>query len=167
MVLGTWETVLAGVAVLLLVGVGAVLVYLGLRARADAAATIADAVVEWLAVDWHREVVRKWREAGVRMADERDDSTPRVLEGLSIVVTGSLTGFSRDEAKEAILSRGGKASSGVSKKTDYVVVGEAAGTKAEKAEQLKVRVLDEEGFVALLDGGPDAVALPAGDPAQE
>ncbi|WP_380161497.1 NAD-dependent DNA ligase LigA [Kineococcus sp. R86509] len=125
--------------------------------------TIADAVVEWLAIDWHRDVVRKWREAGVRMADERDETTPRVLEGLSIVVTGSLTGFSRDEAKEAILSRGGKASSGVSKKTDYVVVGEAAGTKADKAEQLKVRVLDEEGFVTLLEGGPDAVALPEPD----
>jgi DNA ligase (NAD+) len=129
--------------------------------------TIADAVVEWLAVDWHRDVVRKWREAGVRMADERDESTPRVLEGLSIVVTGSLTGFSRDEAKEAILSRGGKASSGVSKKTDFVVVGEAAGTKADKAEQLKVRILDEEGFVALLEGGPDAVALPEPEPEPE
>jgi len=129
--------------------------------------TIADAVVEWLAVDWHREVVRKWREAGVRMEDERDTSTPRVLEGLSIVVTGSLQSFSRDEAKEAILSRGGKASSGVSKKTDFVVIGEAAGSKADKAEQLKVRILDEAGFVALLEGGPEAVALPDPEPSDE
>ncbi|WP_432562956.1 NAD-dependent DNA ligase LigA [Kineococcus sp. SYSU DK003] len=122
--------------------------------------TIAEAVVEWLAVDWHREVVRKWREAGVRMQDERDTTVPRTLEGLSIVVTGSLSGYSRDEAKEAILSRGGKASSGVSKKTDFVVVGEAAGSKADKAEQLGVRILDEAGFTALLEGGPEAVALP-------
>ncbi|WP_221183348.1 NAD-dependent DNA ligase LigA [Kineococcus radiotolerans] len=128
--------------------------------------TIAEAVVEWLAVDWHRDVVRKWREAGVRMADERDESTPRTLEGLTIVVTGSLSGFSRDEAKEAVLSRGGKASSAVSKKTSFVVVGEAAGSKADKAEQLGVPVLDEEGFVALLEGGPDAVARPAEEPGQ-
>ncbi|GAB3458709.1 NAD-dependent DNA ligase LigA [Kineococcus endophyticus] len=123
--------------------------------------TIADAVVEWLAVDWHREVVRKWREAGVRMEDERDESTPRTLEGLTVVVTGSLAGYSRDEAKESILARGGKASSSVSKKTDFVVVGEAAGSKADKAEQLGLRILDEAGFTALLEGGPDAVALPA------
>ena len=128
--------------------------------------TIAEAVVEWLAVDWHRDVVRKWREAGVRMADERDESTPRTLEGLTIVVTGSLNGFSRDEAKEAVLSRGGKASSAVSKKTSFVVVGEAAGSKADKAEQLGVPVLDEEGFVALPEGGPDAVARPAEEPGQ-
>ncbi|MEZ0494357.1 NAD-dependent DNA ligase LigA [Kineococcus sp. TBRC 1896] len=123
--------------------------------------TIAEAVVEWLAVDWHREVVREWREAGVRMADERDESTPRTLEGLTVVVTGSLTGYSRDEAKEAILARGGKASGSVSKKTDFVVVGEAAGAKADKAEQLGLRILDEAGFTALLGGGPDAVAPPA------
>jgi DNA ligase (NAD+) len=118
---------------------------------------IAQALVEWFTVDWHREVVRKWRDAGVRMQDERDDSRPRTLDGLTVVVTGSLEGFSRDSAKEAILSRGGKASGSVSKKTDYVVVGENAGTKAEKAEQLGVRVLDEAGFVALLEGGPPAV----------
>ncbi|PRY11802.1 DNA ligase (NAD+) [Kineococcus rhizosphaerae] len=122
--------------------------------------TIAEAVVEWLAVDWHREVVRKWREAGVRMADERDESVARTLEGLTIVVTGSLANYSRDEAKEAILSRGGKASSAVSKKTDFVVVGEAAGSKADKAEQLGVRILDEAGFTALIEGGPDAVPAP-------
>ena len=121
---------------------------------------IAEALVEWLEVDWHRDVVEKWRRAGVRMEDERDESTPRTLEGLTLVVTGSLAGFSRDEAKEAILSRGGKASSGVSKKTSYVVVGDAPGTKADKAQQLGVRILDEDGFRALLEGGPDAVALP-------
>ena len=90
-----------------------------------------------------------------RRAD--DESTPKTLAGLTVVVTGSLSGFSRDEAKEAILSRGGKASGSVSKSTDFVVVGENAGSKAEKAEQLGVRVLDEAGFVALLAGGPEAV----------
>ncbi|WP_375489093.1 NAD-dependent DNA ligase LigA [uncultured Jatrophihabitans sp.] len=116
--------------------------------------TIADAVTEWFAVGWHAAIVDKWAEAGVRMADEIDDSTPRTLAGLSVVVTGSLAGFSRDEAKEAILSRGGKASNSVSKKTDYVVVGENAGSKADKAEQLGVTVLDEGGFRDLLADGP-------------
>ena len=116
---------------------------------------IAEAVVEWFAVDWHAAIVDKWRAAGVRTADEVDDSTPKTLAGLTVVVTGSLTGFSRDEAKEAILARGGKASGSVSKKTDYVVVGENAGSKAEKAEQLGVPTLDEAGFVRLLKDGPD------------
>jgi DNA ligase (NAD+) len=113
---------------------------------------IAEAVIEWFTVDWHAAIVEKWAAAGVRMADEPDE-TPKTLAGLSIVVTGSLAGFSRDEAKEAIVSRGGKASSSVSKKTDYVVVGDNAGTKAEKAEQLGVTILDEDSFRALLSDG--------------
>lgn len=120
---------------------------------------IAEAVVEWFAVDWHADIVRKWAEAGVRTADERDESVPRTLEGVTVVVTGSLTGFSRDEAKEAILARGGKASGSVSKKTGFVVVGDSPGTKADKAEQLGVPVLDEDGFRALLEGGPEAVGV--------
>jgi DNA ligase (NAD+) len=130
---------------------------------------IAQAVVEWFTVDWHREVVRKWRQAGVRMQDERDAGVPRTLEGLTIVVTGSLSGFSRDEVKEAILARGGRASGSVSKKTDYVVVGENPGSKAEKAEQLGLPVLDEPGFVALLADGPpaDPADTPADDPAPD
>jgi DNA ligase (NAD+) len=115
--------------------------------------TIAEAVVAWFAVDWHRAIVDKWKAADVTMADERDDSTPRNLEGKTVVVTGSLVDFSRDGAKEAILSRGGKASSSVSKKTDYVVVGESPGSKAERAEQLGVPVLDEAGFKHLLEHG--------------
>ena len=87
--------------------------------------TIAAAVIEWFTVDWHRAIVDKWRAAGVRMADERDASMPRTLDGLSIVVTGSLPGFSRDDAKEAIVARGGKAAGSVSKKTAYVVAGDA------------------------------------------
>jgi DNA ligase (NAD+) len=96
----------------------------------------------------------------VQLADAQDASVPRTLEGMSIVVTGSLTGLSRDEAREAIVARGGKASSSVSKKTAYVVVGDSPGSKAEKAEQLGVPVLDEDGFTRLLAGGPAAVADP-------
>jgi len=101
-------------------------------------------------------VVAKWKQAGVRMVDERDESIPRTLEGLSIVVTGSLDGWSRDQAKEDIVARGGKASSSVSKNTAFVVVGEAPGSKHDKAVSLKVPVLDEEGFAVLLGQGPDA-----------
>ena len=119
--------------------------------------TIADAVTEWFTVDWHREIVKKWRDAGVRMADERDESVPRILAGLTIVVTGSLTGFSRDEAKEAIVTRGGKAAASVSKKTAYVVAGDSPGSKYDKAVELGVPILDEDGFRRLLeDGPPDA-----------
>ncbi|GGK59468.1 NAD-dependent DNA ligase LigA [Ornithinimicrobium pekingense] len=114
---------------------------------------IAESVTAWFEVDWHREIVQRWAADGVRMADERDESVERTLEGLTVVVTGSLEGFSRDESKEAIVSRGGKAAGSVSKKTDYVVVGANAGSKAAKAEELGVPVLDEEQFVQLLRTG--------------
>jgi DNA ligase (NAD+) len=120
---------------------------------------IAEAVREWFAVDWHAEDVEKWAAAGVRMADEVDDSTPKTLAGLTVVVTGSLAGFSRDQAKEAILVRGGKAAGSVSKSTDFVVVGENAGSKAEKAESLGVAALDEAGFVRLLAEGPSVTGV--------
>jgi DNA ligase (NAD+) len=119
--------------------------------------TIAEAVTEWFTVDWHRAIVDKWRAAGVRMEDERDASIERTLDGLSIVVTGSLTGFSRDEAKEAIVARGGKAASSVSKKTAFVVAGDAPGSKYDKAAELGVPILDENGFRDLLENGPDGV----------
>jgi DNA ligase (NAD+) len=118
---------------------------------------IAEAVLEWFAVDWHAAIVDKWAAAGVRMADEVDNATPKTLAGLTVVVTGSLTNYSRDGAKEAIVSRGGKAAGSVSKNTDFVVVGDNAGSKADKAEQLGVRVLDEAGFVTLLEHGADAL----------
>ncbi|MFC7534413.1 NAD-dependent DNA ligase LigA [Actinoplanes sp. GCM10030250] len=118
--------------------------------------TIADSLREWFAVDWHREIVRKWREAGVRMADERVDTGPRPLEGLTVVVTGTLGSHTRDQAAEAITSRGGKVSGSVSKKTGFVVVGENPGSKYEKALALKVPVLDEAGFGVLLGEGPEA-----------
>ncbi|MGV9211654.1 NAD-dependent DNA ligase LigA [Micromonospora sp. RB23] len=118
--------------------------------------TIAASIREWFAVDWHREVVRKWADAGVRMAEEAVDEGPRPLEGLTVVVTGTLAGFSRDQAAEAVQSRGGKVSGSVSKKTSFVVVGDNPGSKADKAASLKVPVLDEDGFRLLLDAGPDA-----------
>jgi len=117
---------------------------------------IADSLIAWFREPWHAEIVDKWAAAGVAMVDERDASVERTLEGLSIVVTGSLEGFSRDSAKEAIISRGGKAAGSVSKKTDYVVIGENAGSKADKAEELGLTLLDEAGFVKLLEGGPSA-----------
>ncbi len=119
--------------------------------------TIAAAVIEWFTVDWHNAIVDKWRAAGVRMEDERDTSIERTLEGLSIVVTGSLTGFSRDDAKEAIVARGGKAAGSVSKKTAYVVAGDSPGSKYDKAAELGVPILDEDGFRRLLESGPDGV----------
>jgi DNA ligase (NAD+) len=119
--------------------------------------TIAEAVIEWFKVDWHVEIVDTWERAGVAMEDERDTSVARTLEGLTVVVTGSLVDFSRDSAKEAILARGGKAAGSVSKKTDYVVAGESAGSKADKAEQLGVPILDEAGFKQLLEAGPDGL----------
>ncbi|QGS35931.1 NAD-dependent DNA ligase LigA [Corynebacterium xerosis] len=118
---------------------------------------IADSVIAWFGVDWHREVVDKWAASGVRMADEVTDRPEQVLEGLTVVVTGSLEDFTRDSAKEAILVRGGKAAGSVSKKTSVVVVGDNAGSKADKAEQLGVQILDEAGFHRLLSDGPSAI----------
>jgi DNA ligase (NAD+) len=121
--------------------------------------TIAESAREWFTgkdADWHLDIIRKWGEAGVTMQDEVDESIPRTLEGMSIVVTGSLNDFSRDQAKEAIVARGGKATSSVSKKTDFVVVGDSPGSKYDKALSLGVPVLDEHGFAVLLGDGPDA-----------
>lgn len=124
---------------------------------------IAGAVKEFFEEDWRRDVVDHWAAAGVRMAEDADTSVPRTLEGVTVVVTGTLEHYSRDSAKEAILKRGGKASGSVSKKTDYLVAGESAGTKLDKAQSLGVPVLDEAGFERLLTEGP---ASPAADPAR-
>jgi len=114
---------------------------------------IADSIVEWFGIDWHRAIIDKWSRAGVRTVEEvRENSTPQTLAGLTIVVTGSLVDFTRDGVSEVIALHGGKASSSVSKKTDYVVVGEAAGSKADKAAELGVPILDEAGFKRLLAG---------------
>lgn len=125
---------------------------------------IAEAVVEWFTEPWHLEVVDRWAAAGVRMADEPaapQQTEPQTLNGLTVVVTGTLKGFTRDSARDAILAHGGKAATSVSRKTDYVVVGENAGSKAAKAEELGLPILDEDGFVRLLDSGPQAAGEPA------
>jgi DNA ligase (NAD+) len=119
--------------------------------------TIAQSILDWFAEPWHAEVVNRWRAAGVRMADEAVAGQERTLEGLTVVVTGGLERFSRDGAKEAILARGGKSAGSVSKKTDYVVVGENAGSKETKARELGLRILDEDGFERLLAQGPAGV----------
>jgi DNA ligase (NAD+) len=120
--------------------------------------TIAAALEEWFAVDWHRAIIEKWQSAGVRMEDHRDATITPTLQGLSIVVTGSLPGFSRDEAKEAIITRGGKAVGSVSKKTSFVVAGDSPGSKYDKAVELGIPILDEDGFRTLLKDGPPAEA---------
>ncbi|MGW6601427.1 NAD-dependent DNA ligase LigA [Streptomyces sp. NPDC055036] len=121
-------------------------------------AIIATSVKDWFEVDWHREILRKWRAAGVRMEEEGtgEDEAPRPLEGLTVVVTGTLEQYTRDGAKEALQTRGAKVTGAVSKKTGFVVVGENPGSKYDKAMQLKVPVLDEQGFAILLEQGPDA-----------
>jgi DNA ligase (NAD+) len=118
--------------------------------------TIAESIKEWFTVDWHRQVVEKWRAAGVRMAEERVEAGPRPLEGLTVVITGSLPTYSRDEATEAVTTQGGKVTGSVSKKTNFVIVGEAPGSKYDKAVALKVPILDEDGLRVLLADGPEA-----------
>jgi len=123
--------------------------------------TIAASIREWFTVDWHREIVDKWRAAGVRLEEEGGDDGPRPLEGLTVVVTGSLDRYSRDEATAAIQERGGKAAGSVSKKTDFLVAGDSPGSKFDKAIQLGVPVLDEDAFEILLSEGADAAAARA------
>ncbi|MGA5416248.1 NAD-dependent DNA ligase LigA [Streptomyces pseudogriseolus] len=122
--------------------------------------TIAASLKEWFAADWHREIIRKWKAAGVRMEDERsgEDEGPRPLEGLTVVVTGTLENFTRDGAKEALQNQGAKVTGSVSKKTSFVVVGDNPGSKYDKAVQAKVPILNEDGFVVLLEQGPEAAA---------
>jgi len=118
---------------------------------------IGQAVKDWFTVDWHSGIVRRWRDAGVQLAENAEDEAPRILEGLTVVVTGSLEGLSRDEATEALQTRGARAAGSVSKKTDFVVVGENPGaSKFDKAKALAVPVLDEAGFRLLLEQGAEA-----------
>ncbi|MFJ9545236.1 NAD-dependent DNA ligase LigA [Streptomyces erythrochromogenes] len=136
-----------------------------LTATDGVGAIIAASLKEWFAVDWHQEILRKWREAGVRMEEEgsAEEEGPRPLEGLTVVVTGTLQSHTRDGAKEALQSRGAKVTGSVSKKTSFVVVGDNPGSKYDKAVQLKLPVLDDAGFAVLLEQGPDAAreaALP-------
>ncbi|MFI9205465.1 NAD-dependent DNA ligase LigA [Streptomyces sp. NPDC053048] len=117
---------------------------------------------EWFAEDWHREIIEKWKAAGVRMEEEvGKDEGPRPLAGLTVVVTGTLSGYTRDAAKEALQQQGAKVTGSVSKKTDFVVVGDNPGSKFDKAMQLKVPVLEEDGFAVLLNEGPEAARAAA------
>ncbi|HEY1917956.1 MAG TPA: NAD-dependent DNA ligase LigA [Streptosporangiaceae bacterium] len=129
--------------------------------------TIAASLAEWFTVDWHWAIVNKWREAGVRLAEENAggaDGAARPLAGMSLVITGSLDEYSRDSATEAVRVRGGKVTGSVSKKTDFVVAGENAGSKYDKAIELGVQVLDEASFAVLLAEGPAAVRPPEPEP---
>ncbi|MBT2213609.1 MULTISPECIES: NAD-dependent DNA ligase LigA [Actinomadura] len=133
-----------------------------LAAVEDIGPTIAASIRAWFEVDWHREIVEKWRAAGVRMEDEGAGG-PRPLKDVTVVITGSLEGYSRDSAKEAVQRLGGKVSGSVSKKTDFVVAGENPGSKFDKAVKLGVPILGDDGFAVLLADGPDAAksaALP-------
>ena len=126
--------------------------------------TLVTSIREWFDVDWHREIVRKWQEAGAMLPTEvvaDAEALPQTLEGLSVVVTGSLPGYSRDGATDAIVARGGKAVGSVSKNTDFVVVGENAGSKYDKAVSLERPILDAAGFEILLSQGAEAAAAVA------
>ncbi len=117
-------------------------------------AVIAESIQEWFSEGWHKEIINKWQKAGVLMEGIELSTLPQTLQGLTLVVTGSLENFTRDGVSDAITQRGGKAASSVSKKTDYVVVGDAPGSKAAKAEELGVPILDEAAFLKLLENGP-------------
>jgi DNA ligase (NAD+) len=133
-------------------------------------------VVEWFGVDWHQAIVAKWREAGVQLATPGWTPPPAPeaepgaeaggppLAGVTVVITGSLDSFSRDEAAEAVQALGGKVTSSVSKKTAFLIAGDKPGSKHDKALTLGVPVLDEAGFRVLLDNGPAAAAEQAAIP---
>ncbi|HVA61764.1 MAG TPA: NAD-dependent DNA ligase LigA [Mycobacteriales bacterium] len=120
--------------------------------------TIARSVLDWFTVDWHREIVERWRLAGVDFTERSTAAGPRPLEGITVVVTGSLPNFSRDQATESVQSRGGKVAGSVSRKTSFVVAGDSPGSKYDKAVALGVPILDEQGFEVLLERGPQAAA---------
>jgi DNA ligase (NAD+) len=136
--------------------------------------TIAASVIEWFTVDWHAAIVQKWRAAGVQLESAggaggaAEAGGLGALAGISVVITGTLEEFSRDEAAEAVQALGGKVTSSVSKKTDFVVAGDKPGSKYDKALTLGVPVLGDAGFRILLRDGPAAAAesaeRPAGSP---
>jgi DNA ligase (NAD+) len=124
---------------------------------------IADALIDWFAVDWHQDIVQRWTDAGVQFTTPGHPGPGAAgaadgpLAGLTVVATGSLEGFSREGAIEAIIAAGGKAASSVSKKTDFVAAGPGAGSKLGKAEELGLRIIDAAQFAKLLEGGPSAL----------
>jgi DNA ligase (NAD+) len=124
---------------------------------------IADSLLDWFEVDWHREIVERWAAAGAQLATPghpgpgAETDAGGVLDGITVVATGSLEGYSREGAQEAILKAGGKAASSVSKKTDFVAAGPGAGSKLAKAEELGIRILDAAQFHVLVTQGPEAL----------
>jgi len=124
---------------------------------------IADAVLDWFAVDWHDDIIRRWADAGVQFAIPGHPGPGAaalgggVLDGITVVATGSLEGFTREGALEAIIAAGGKAASSVSKKTDFVAAGPGAGSKLGKAEELGIRIIDAAQFARLVTEGPAAL----------
>ena len=114
--------------------------------------TIAESIVEWFKEPWHRQIVAKWSAAGLTMVAEKTSTSPQSLAGLTFVVTGALESFTRDSISETIVEHGGKVSSSVSKKTDYLLAGSDAGSKLEKAQELGVKIIDESHFKLLLVG---------------
>jgi DNA ligase (NAD+) len=115
-------------------------------------ATMAEAISEWFAVDWHKRIVERWTAAGVTVHFVDTNTAPQTLAGLTFVVTGGLESFTRDGIAETITAHGGKASSSVSKKTNYLLVGAEPGSKLAKAEELGVTIIDEAAFKKLLAG---------------
>jgi DNA ligase (NAD+) len=113
---------------------------------------IAQSIVEWFEIDWHRNIIKQWTGAGVAMVNAKGEDLPQTLAGLTFVVTGGLEGFTRDSIAESITAHGGKPSSSVSKKTDYVLVGTDPGSKLAKAQELGVTIIDEARFLELLEG---------------
>jgi DNA ligase (NAD+) len=139
-----------------------------LAAADGVGATIAQAIHQWYEEDWHREIIERWRAAGVRFTEEAvGDEGPRPLEGVTVVVTGTLAGHTRDGAKDALQALGAKVTGSVSKKTGFVVAGENPGSKYDKAIQFKVPVLDDAGFAVLLAEGPEAGRAARTNPVEE
>ena len=130
---------------------------------------IADSLRDWFEVDWHLDIVARWAAAGAQLATPGHPgpgaatAAGGVLDGLTVVATGSLEGYTREGAQEAIIAAGGKAASSVSKKTDFVAAGPGAGSKLAKAEELGIRILDAEQFRILVEQGPAALAALAPD----
>ncbi|RUQ87827.1 NAD-dependent DNA ligase LigA [Labedella gwakjiensis] len=132
--------------------------------------TIADALIDWFSVDWHQEIIDRWYADGVPFETPGHPgpgaaaNAGGVLAGITVVATGSLEGFTREGALEAIIAAGGKAASSVSKKTDFVAAGPGAGSKLAKAESLGLRIIDAEQFALLVTEGPGALSETSGEP---
>jgi len=114
--------------------------------------TIAESIIEWFAIDWHRNIIKKWSAAGATLVQAEQAPLPQTLQGLTIVVTGGLEAFTRDLISETITAHGGKPSNSISKKTNYLLAGTEPGSKLAKAQELGVSVIDEARFKELLAG---------------